>query len=273
MAQPKVFVSHSSDDTPFATKLVADLCAAGAHAWLDTNDLGAGNFQERISAALDECDWFVLVLTRNALASTWVRQETHAANALVHSGEIKNMIFIKAGPVKLNELPALWRVYNIYDATAEDKYRDTLNRVLKDVGLQPAPAAKGTSPATADASVYPELAIEDARQKVIILQLPGGIGLVDGTWVPMRRWTRKWNVGDIVRRGGRPALPGGQPLMLTQIGVICAGYGEDVQVSWYYKDERHRHRWQKPEVVPRDELKWFWVLVYGLIGRNAPRQE
>jgi hypothetical protein len=50
MAQPKIFVSHSSDDTAFATKLVADLCAAGAHAWLDTNDLGAGNFQERISA-------------------------------------------------------------------------------------------------------------------------------------------------------------------------------------------------------------------------------
>ena len=72
MAQPKIFVSHSSDDTAFAMSLVADLCAAGAHAWLDTNDLGAGNFQERISTALAECEWFVLVLTRNALASRWV---------------------------------------------------------------------------------------------------------------------------------------------------------------------------------------------------------
>jgi hypothetical protein len=39
MARPNIFVSHSSKDTLFATQLVNDLNAAGAHAWLDVNGL------------------------------------------------------------------------------------------------------------------------------------------------------------------------------------------------------------------------------------------
>ncbi len=49
MAQPKVFVSHSHVDDAFAERLVDDLCAAGADAWLDKTDLGAGNCSARIS--------------------------------------------------------------------------------------------------------------------------------------------------------------------------------------------------------------------------------
>ena len=75
MAQPKVFVSHSHLDNGYAEWVVDDLCAAGADAWFDTINLGAGNFQQRISAALSKCDWFMLVLTRNALASPWVSRK------------------------------------------------------------------------------------------------------------------------------------------------------------------------------------------------------
>jgi hypothetical protein len=67
MARPNIFVSHSSKDTLFATQLVNDLNAAGAHAWLDVNDIVAGDFMDRINAAFNECEWFVLVLTQNAL--------------------------------------------------------------------------------------------------------------------------------------------------------------------------------------------------------------
>jgi uncharacterized protein YegL len=135
MVQPKIFVSHSHDDDAFATRLVADLRAAGANAWLDKDDLGAGDFQERISAALGDCEWLVLVLTRNALASKWVRQEVNAANGLQHRGQIRDLIFIKAGPVEHRELPALWSVYNIFDATAD--YATACNHTLKSVGLSP----------------------------------------------------------------------------------------------------------------------------------------
>ena len=90
MAKPKIFVSHSTNDNDFATKLVNDLNAAGAQAWMDMKDLGAGNFQENISKALADCEWFVLVLTRNALASDWVRMEVDAAIRLKHKKQIRS---------------------------------------------------------------------------------------------------------------------------------------------------------------------------------------
>ena len=133
MAQPKVFVSHSHEDDVLAERLVADLRAAGADAWLDKTDLGAGNFQQRISQALEACDWFVLVLTKSALASPWVGQEVDAANRLKHQGRIRDLIFVKAGPVAQTELPAMWGIYHIFDATAE--YPLALTHILAAMGV------------------------------------------------------------------------------------------------------------------------------------------
>lgn len=145
MAQPKVFVSHSHVDDAFAERLVKDLRAAGADAWLDKTDLGAGDFQARISAALGGCEWFVLVLTRSALASKWVVQEVNAANSLKHQGRIQDLIFIQAGPIEHHELPALWSVYNIFDATAD--YATTRDRVATTVGVtRPRPSISPLSP-------------------------------------------------------------------------------------------------------------------------------
>ena len=132
-AHPRIFVSHSTLDITFASKLVEDLNAAGAAAWIDDTDLGVGNFQQRISEALADCEWFLLILTRNALASGWVRQEVDAANRLLNYGRIKALVFVKAADVDLIELPALWGVFNVFDATAD--YAAALRRTLKAVGL------------------------------------------------------------------------------------------------------------------------------------------
>jgi hypothetical protein len=130
---PKVFVSHSHSDDTFTNRLVDDLRQAGATVWMDNTDLGAGNFQQRISEALADCDWFVLVLTRAALASQWVRQEVDAANRLKHYGQMRDLIFIQAEPLEQRELPPLWGVFNIFDATTD--YAAALNRALKAVGV------------------------------------------------------------------------------------------------------------------------------------------
>jgi TIR domain len=92
-SQPKIFVSHSHKDDAFTECLVGDLRQAGANAWMDNTGLGAGNFQQRISEALADCEWFVLVLTRDALVSSWVRQEVDAANRLKNQGKIHDLIF------------------------------------------------------------------------------------------------------------------------------------------------------------------------------------
>jgi len=147
MAKPKIFVSHSTKDNAFASTLVNDLNAAGAQAWMDVNDLGAGNFPENISEALADCEWFVLVLTRNALASDWVHMEVDAAIRLRHQKQVKDLIFIKASDIDHTELPALWGVFNILDATVD--YATALEKTLKAVED---PSATTNLPTTSSSS-------------------------------------------------------------------------------------------------------------------------
>jgi hypothetical protein len=93
----------------FAERLVKDLNSAGADAWLDKTNLGPGNIAQRISAALDNCEWFLLLVTQNALESDWVGHEVDAAIILKNQGSIRNMIFIQAYPVD-----------NTFDLSPED---------------------------------------------------------------------------------------------------------------------------------------------------------
>jgi hypothetical protein len=44
-------------------------------------------------------------------------QEVNAANRLKHQGRIRELMFIQAGPVDQREVPPLWGVYTIFDAT------------------------------------------------------------------------------------------------------------------------------------------------------------
>ena len=72
----EVFLSHSSADRPFASKLVEVLRRHGIPVWYsDTNILGAQQWHDEIGAALRRCDWLAAVLTPDAVASKWVKRE------------------------------------------------------------------------------------------------------------------------------------------------------------------------------------------------------
>ena len=115
-------MSHSHVDNRFAEQLVDDLRAPGADAWFDKKDLSAGSFPARICSAPENCEWFLLVLTQDAATFSWVRQEVEATLVLKHSGNIHELIFVKAGPVEFSELPSLWRTYNAFAATKDLSY-------------------------------------------------------------------------------------------------------------------------------------------------------
>ena len=75
----------------------------------------------------------MLVLTKDALASPWVEQEIDAANRLKHQGRIKDILPIQVGPVDQRDIPPLWGVYNIFDATRD--YAAALAGVLRALGI------------------------------------------------------------------------------------------------------------------------------------------
>ncbi len=76
MLPSEVFISHSSLDQPFAALLTELLQRHGVPFWLSRRNLiGAQQWHDEIGAALGRCDWFVVILSPNSVASKWVKRE------------------------------------------------------------------------------------------------------------------------------------------------------------------------------------------------------
>ena len=72
----EVFVSHSHADQPFAERLVAVLRHHRVPFWYSDADIrGAQQGHDEIGRALQRCDWFILVLAPDSVASRWVKRE------------------------------------------------------------------------------------------------------------------------------------------------------------------------------------------------------
>ncbi len=72
----EVFLSHSSRNRSFASKLAAILRDHGVPVWYsETNILGAQQWHDEIGRALERCDWFAVVLSRSSVKSMWVERE------------------------------------------------------------------------------------------------------------------------------------------------------------------------------------------------------
>ena len=76
----KVFVSHSSADKPFVDRLVVDLRRHSIAVWYDKFDLNIGDsVPGSLNQALADAKYFAIVLSKAAVASSWVREELNAA--------------------------------------------------------------------------------------------------------------------------------------------------------------------------------------------------
>jgi hypothetical protein len=76
MQQKEVFLSHSSRDRDFATEVAEVLRRHGIPVWYSqTNIMGAQDWHDEIGAALQRCNWFVIILSPGVLRSTWAKNE------------------------------------------------------------------------------------------------------------------------------------------------------------------------------------------------------
>lgn len=155
MTQPRIFVSHSHKDEDFTQRLVDDLHEAGAEVWVDVAGITHGNFMQRIDEALEHCDWLVLVLTPNALASQYVKDEVYAALHRVKQGYMRDVIPMLAAPCAPGTIPAQWDLLHRYDATQD--YAAALAGVLRAVGLPPLAPTPGSAVSPVPAAPAPPL--------------------------------------------------------------------------------------------------------------------
>src|SRR5215216_1309636 len=75
-----IFISYSRRDQEFVTRLAADLNELVARVWLDQSTIRAGQkWQDEILEGIRDCKAFVLVLSRDAMHSKYVRKEVDTA--------------------------------------------------------------------------------------------------------------------------------------------------------------------------------------------------
>ena len=76
MPPAEVFLSHASADAPMAERVAATLVAHNVPVFYGPrNIVGAQQWQDEILAALRRCDWFLVLLSPDAVESMWVRRE------------------------------------------------------------------------------------------------------------------------------------------------------------------------------------------------------
>ena len=83
MSAAKVFISYSWEDGELARSIAGHLKREANQVWVDCDETrGGDNLTERISSALDWCDTVVLIWTKSAQTSEWVKLEWTSAVAL-----------------------------------------------------------------------------------------------------------------------------------------------------------------------------------------------
>jgi hypothetical protein len=131
---PKVFVSHSSADKAFVRILVSDLKDNGVDVWFDEMTLAVGDsIVSRISDAIRDTNYLIVVLSQNSVKSPWVNQELNAA--LMRQLSDKGMLVL---PIRLDdcEVPTILkdRVY----ADVRAGYKDVFEKILRVLKMEPA---------------------------------------------------------------------------------------------------------------------------------------
>jgi class 3 adenylate cyclase len=79
----RVFVSHNHKDREFVeTRITAPLAIHGIETWYSNSDIIPGErYIQRIEDGLLKCDWMLVVVSENSVASDWVRAEVKTAMA------------------------------------------------------------------------------------------------------------------------------------------------------------------------------------------------
>jgi TIR domain len=76
----KPFICHSSADKDVVRRLAGDLRQSGIEAWFDEWEIRPGDsIIDKINEGISGCEVFIVVISRNSVASRWVREELNAA--------------------------------------------------------------------------------------------------------------------------------------------------------------------------------------------------
>jgi len=127
--KPQVFISYSRKDINFARRLAADVEHAGFEVWWDVSDLKGGDDWVRfIPSAIEASQYFVVLLSPNAVQSEWVAKE--------YSYALRLRKKVVPAMIKPCEVPFALNTINYVDFVHDD-YDLAVNKLLGALGGVP----------------------------------------------------------------------------------------------------------------------------------------
>ena len=134
-AQPKVFMSHASEDKerfvlPFATELMA----RGLNVWVDRWEMLPGDslVKKILTEGLGEAEAVIVVLSRNSVNKRWVVEELDAA-VVKRIQQESRLIPIVLDGLQPSELPVAVR-HLLFEPVADtSRFNETVDRVVRAV--------------------------------------------------------------------------------------------------------------------------------------------
>src|SRR5438132_1614715 len=117
-----IFISYSSKDRDWAVEFEKDLRTHGLSVWRDESNLPAGSkWEDNLMAGVRDSQHLVVLWSRNAAATDWVRRERSNFEAAIEtavSGQVqldRSMIFVMLDDENL-AYPSLQVINEIKDA-------------------------------------------------------------------------------------------------------------------------------------------------------------
>jgi hypothetical protein len=137
------FISYSSKDEEFASKLYSDLQELGVRCWYAPEALGIGDkLRDKIDESIRVYDKLVLILSENSVGSEWVKIEAETAIKVerAHNRIVLFPLRIDQEVMEVRDewLALLWRTRQIADFSdwrREDTYQKAFSRLARDLTL------------------------------------------------------------------------------------------------------------------------------------------
>lgn len=147
-AQPKVFMSHASEDKErFVLPFAKELMARGLNVWVDRWEMLPGDslVKKIFTEGLGEAEAVIVVLSRNSVNKRWVVEELDAA-VVKRIQQESRLIPIVLDGLQPSELPVAVR-HLLFEPVADtSRFNETVDRVVRAVLGQPNKPPIGTLP-------------------------------------------------------------------------------------------------------------------------------
>lgn len=129
----KVFISHSRENKALAKRVGVALEQAGLDVWDEEQEILPGdNWAKKISQALEEAQAMVVLLTPEALDSTWVNREIDFA--LSHERFKNRLIPVLVGlddSIAMEKVPWILRHLKVIEMPASDRQEEGISQITR----------------------------------------------------------------------------------------------------------------------------------------------